>query len=210
MQLDTVPGHNAEARPVPQALPTPLEFLASRMRSGDREAVAAFVSEYGPLIRRRVRGKLSAATRRLFDSQEILSTLSRRLDLYVRAGRLEATSESQLWALVFKMADAALIDKVRVTQRLRSVEGEDSPLAAAMLARFDRSARRSSDGPEFELDELLRSLPTAADRQLLSLWLLGNSLKVIGEHLGVPADTARQRWHTLRERLRGSLLQEMA
>ena len=35
-----------------------LEDLVLRMRAGDRDAAAEFMTGYGPLIRRRVRGKL--------------------------------------------------------------------------------------------------------------------------------------------------------
>ncbi len=182
------------------------------MRSGDREAVGLFVEAYGPFVRRRVRGKLGPSMRRLFDSQEILSTLSRRLDRYVRSGRLQASTEPQLWALVFKMVDAALIDKVRIIRRLRHAEGEDSEFARTWLSRIDRAARSTSpdgDGVELEIDAALRLLPNAVDRQILSLWLMGNSHRVIGGYLGISADATRQRWQAIRERLRTALLQEM-
>lgn len=197
--------------PSPPA-PPPIEDLVVRMRSGDREAVGLFVEAYGPFVRRRVRGKLGPSMRRLFDSQEILSTLSRRLDRYVRSGRLQASTEPQLWALVFKMVDAALIDKVRIIRRLRHAEGEDSEFARTWLSRIDRAARSTSpdgDGVELEIDAALRLLPNAVDRQILSLWLMGNSHRVIGGYLGISADATRQRWQAIRERLRTALLQEM-
>lgn len=191
--------------------PPPIEDLVVRMRSGDREAVGLFVEAYGPFVRRRVRGKLGPSMRRLFDSQEILSTLSRRLDRYVRSGRLQASTEPQLWALVFKMVDAALIDKVRIIRRLRHAEGEDSEFARSWLTRIDRAGRSSNpdgDGVELEIDAALRLLPNAVDRQILSLWLMGNSHRVIGGYLGISADATRQRWQAIRERLRAALLQE--
>jgi len=197
--------------PSPPA-PPPIEDLVVRMRSGDREAVGLFVEAYGPFVRRRVRGKLGPSMRRLFDSQEILSTLSRRLDRYVRSGRLQASTEPQLWALVFKMVDAALIDKVRIIRRLRHAEGEDSEFARTWLSRIDRAARSTGpdgDGVELEIDAALRLLPNAVDRQILSLWLMGNSHRVIGGYLGISADATRQRWQAIRERLRTALLQEM-
>lgn len=191
--------------------PPPIEDLVVRMRSGDREAVGQFVEAYGPFVRRRVRGKLGPSMRRLFDSQEILSTLSRRLDRYVRSGRLQASNEPQLWALVFKMVDAALVDKVRIIRRLRHAEGEDSEFARTWLSRIDRAGARSGadgDGIELEIDAALRSLPNATDRQILSLWLMGNSHRVIASYLGISHDATRQRWQAIRERLRNQLLAE--
>ena len=95
-----------------------VQLLLDRMRSGDRVAAAVFITRYGSRIRRRIHGKLSPAMRRIFDSQDILSTLGRRLDQYVRFGRLAAASEDELWALVFRMAENAVIDKARVFRRL--------------------------------------------------------------------------------------------
>ena len=99
------------AGPLREALSTiDPEELVRRMRSGDRDAAAEFISRYDSRIRRRIRGKLGPAMRRLFDSQDIVSTLGRRLDLYVRSGRLEAVSGDQLWSLIMKMAEHGVID----------------------------------------------------------------------------------------------------
>lgn len=184
-----------------------LNDIVVRMRGGDRDAVAEFVTVYGPLVRRRVRGKLNPGMRRLFDSQEILSTLSRRLDRYVRSGRVEASTEPQLWALVFKMVDAALVDKVRIIRRLRHVEAEDSPFARTFLTRLDEAGKHGDEGVALEIDAALRLLPNATDRQIVSLWLMGNSHRVIADYVGISHDATRKRWQSIRERLK-SLLEE--
>src|SRR5262245_42454435 len=90
------------------------QSLLERMRAGDRDAAAEFVARFAPNIRRRIRGKMNPAMRRLFDSQEILSTLVRRLDEFVGAGQLNAESIPQLWSLLFRIADNSLIEKARV------------------------------------------------------------------------------------------------
>jgi len=190
------------------ALPPSIDELVLRMRQGDRHAVGEFVTFYGPFVRRRVRGKLGPAMRRLFDSQEILSTLSRRLDRYVRSGRVEAATEPQLWALVFKMVDAALIDKVRIIRRLRYVEGEDTDFARTFLSRLDEAGRNHAEGIELTVDAALASLPSATDRQILSLWLMGHSHRVIAEYVGLSHDATRKRWQSIRERLRSQLEEE--
>ena len=66
--------------PIPQEN---VESLLRRMRNGDREAAAQFITRYEDRIRRRIRGKLNPSVRRLFDSQDIFSTIGRRLDQYV-------------------------------------------------------------------------------------------------------------------------------
>jgi DNA-directed RNA polymerase specialized sigma24 family protein len=178
------------------------DLLASRMRAGDREAAAEFLGRYGPRIRRRIRGKLGPAMRRLFDSQDILSTLGRRLDVFVRSGQLQAVSSPELWSLVFRIADNALIEKARVFRGLQAKEGEDSPLARRILGRLREAEGASADGPEIEIDRALQSLPDAIDRQILSLWLQGNEHVQIGACLDMAPTAIRKRWQKIREKLR--------
>jgi DNA-directed RNA polymerase specialized sigma24 family protein len=182
-----------------------LADLVRRMRVGDRQAAAEFMIEYGPLLRRRVRGKLGAAMRRLFDSQEILSTVGRRLDRYVRVGGLEAESPGQLLQLVFRMAEGAVIDKVRVFKRLERVEGEDSHFAQEFSSRLHDADADQSDGAEISLDAALRVLTNDIDRQILTMWLNGTQHNVIAWDLGMTPAAVRQRWKTIRDRLKESL-----
>ena len=182
-----------------------LTDLVQRMRLGDRQAAAEFMVEYGPLLRRRVRGKLGAAMRRLFDSQEILSTVGRRLDRYVRVGGLEADSPGQLLQLVFRMAEGAVIDKVRVFQRLERVEGEDSQFAQQVSSRLQDAENDQCDGAVLSLDVALRTLTSDIDRQILTMWLNGIQHSVIAWDLGMTPAAVRQRWKTIRDRLKESL-----
>jgi DNA-directed RNA polymerase specialized sigma24 family protein len=182
-----------------------LADLVRRMRSGDRQAAAEFMVEYGPLLRRRVRGKLGAAMRRLFDSQEILSTVGRRLDRYVRVGGLEAESPGQLLQLVFRMAEGAVVDKVRVFKRLERVEGEDSQFAQRISSRLHDADADTPDGAVINLDAAMRSLTSDIDRQILSMWLNGTQHSVIAWDLGMTPAAVRQRWKTIRDRLKESL-----
>ena len=176
--------------------------LLRRMRAGDREAAAIFMTRYGSRIRRRIRGKLSPAMRRIFDSQEILSTLGRRLDLYVRQGRLDAATEGQLWALVFRMAGNAVVDKARVFRRLQQVEDEDGPFAQELSSRLRQAQRGRKAGLEIEIDRALSVLRDRTDRQILSLWLVGTSHTVIAEHVHLAGTAVRKRWQKIKSELR--------
>lgn len=179
--------------------------LLARLRSGDREAAAVFIDHYGPMVRRRVRGKLGVAMRRLFDSQDILSTVSRRLDRYVHGGRVRALTEAELWKLVFRMVDAALIDKVRLVKRLQRAEREDSDFAGLLLNRLKGAESTFDDGMELELDRVFASITDPIDRQILSLWLRGHRHPTIASVVGLSHDACRQRWHAIRQRLRADL-----
>lgn len=182
-----------------------LADLLDRMRRGDRDALAEFVTRYGPRIRQRVRRRLAPAARRLFDSTEVLSTVARRLDHVVSERRMTAESEAELWSLVLRVVERSVIDKGRAFRRLQRVEAEDAPLAAEVLGRMRQGEERASD-PELDLAEIFEMVPEGSDRELLGLWLRGLQPTSIARVLGLPAGTVRRRWHTLRNELRERLV----
>jgi hypothetical protein len=180
-----------------------VDALIWRMQDGDREAAAAFVSRYGPRLLRRIRNKISInpAMRRVFDSQDILSTVGRRLDLYVLTGRLQATSLGQLLSLVEKMVDHAVIDKTRVFDRLRRAEDEDGPFAQELLRRLRRAGHDDRYGVEVQLQKALRLFRDKADRTILTHWLEGRPHSETASMVGMTATAVRKRWQKIRMRL---------
>jgi DNA-directed RNA polymerase specialized sigma24 family protein len=182
-----------------------IDELLTRMRQGDREAAAAFITRYGSRLRRRIRGKLGPAMRRLFDSQEILSTVSRRLDMYVRKGRMQAVHASQLWTLIFKMADNALIDKIRVFEHLQNIEGSDGTFARDVLSRLEQAEQESDsngDGAEIEIEHAMSALSDRTDRTILWMWLMGHPHAKIAEELDMATTGVRKRWQLIKQKLR--------
>ena len=174
--------------------------LLQRMRSGDRVAAAHFVIRYESRIRRRIRGKLGPAMRSIFDSQDILSTLGRRLDHIVRSGRLGASSEDELWALVFRTAEQAVREKARAFRRSRNREvqvGLFTNRASSLL----RQAQHDSHAVGFDFDFAMRCLANATDRQILSLWMSGAPLSAIAATLDFAPATVRKRWERIKRRL---------
>lgn len=173
--------------------------LLERMRAGDREAAAEFMSRFGARIRRRIRGKLQPSLRRLVDTDEVLSTLGRRLDEYVREGRLRALGEEELWSLVFRIADHTLIDMRRDLTRLNAATSRSGPLADLMAARGS-----GSPGERVDLERVYAALPNGEDRQILSLWLTETPYDVMAQLVGASPECLRKRCERIREHLRRS------
>lgn len=186
-----------------------LAGLLDHVRRGDRVASAEFIRRYGPRIRRRVRGKLSPAMRRLFDSQEILATVARRLDRMVASGRLRATSDGEVWSLVFTIADRSLIEKARLFRTLQAKEGEDSPLALGILSRLQRADQNDPEAPMIELDRVFQSLGDRLDRQILGLWLMGRGAASIAAAVDMEPASVRKRWERIRGQLRDTYASEV-
>ncbi len=176
--------------------------LLKRMRSGDRAAAATFVTKYESRIRRRVRGKLGSEMRSIFDSQDILSTLGRRLDEIVRSGRLKASCEAELWSLAFHTAELAVQEKARALRRTRSRERVAAETARGeSIPRHD--SRTESDAPALEI--ALQHLEDATDRQILLLWTAGQRPKAIAAAVRLSPDAVRKRWQRITRHLRTRL-----
>ncbi|MHC4976827.1 MAG: RNA polymerase sigma factor [Planctomycetota bacterium] len=177
-----------------------VDTLSGRMRAGDREAAAEFIVRYGPRLQRRIRSKLSPAVRRLFDSQDLLSTLSRRLDAYVAKGQFRAADERETWALVTTIAENAAREKARLVARLRKVEGPDSQFAQHLLSRASGSVAEPEDD-HLDPEVLIDALESELDKDLLRFWLRGYTQKQIAEMIEISYDATRKRWERIKKRL---------
>ncbi len=141
--------------------------------------------------------------RRIFDSQDILSTLGRRLDDYVREGRVAAQSEDQFWSLVMTMARHAVIDKARICQRLHAVESDDARLASALRERLEREP--SNGGAGATIQRAFEVLDDPVDQEILHLWLTGAPHSQTALAVNMTHAAVRKRWQIIRERLQERL-----
>jgi DNA-directed RNA polymerase specialized sigma24 family protein len=175
-----------------------IDELVARIRAGERTAAAEFIRRHEAQLRRRYRHKMGASLRRLVDSDDIVSTLSRRLDAYIASGKLHEVTLEQLWRLISRMVENALADKGRLVRRLKNVESEDRGLATALVARVDAPE-------ELDLRELIGTLQSPVDREIVVLWLGGSELKSIADELGLSEDGVRKRWERTKAELRQRL-----
>jgi RNA polymerase sigma factor (sigma-70 family) len=174
------------------------DLLVARIAQGDHLAAAEFVRSHEALIRRRMRHKLGSALRRTVDSEDLVSTLSRRLYVYMTSTRVEAQSTEQLLALLMTIAQRSINDKLRV---LRRAERESDPeFRMAALAR--EIAPDPASGPSSGIEELLSRLDSDTDREITRLWLRGMDHAEIGVALGVSHPAVRKRWERIRAKLR--------
>jgi len=170
-----------------------LEAITERMRHGDRAAVAEFLARHGPAIRARVRHTLSRRLRRVFDSEDILSTVSRRLDALVADRRLEASEAAQVWALIYAIARHATWEKVRGERR------QDAAVDGAALSFEGRRATQADRSEVAESIDGLHALVTdPTDRELLRLRGHGCSHEQAATALDLEPAAVRMRWSRLR------------
>lgn len=139
--------------------------------------------------------------RRLFDSQDILSTVARRLDEMVCSGRVQAANEFQFMALLIKMAGHAVVDKARIVSRLQGVESDDLVVAKSFEHAFQSAESSQRDSSEV-IEKAFDATADAVDRTILSMWLNGFEHAAIASATRLSTEAVRFRWHRLRGRLR--------
>lgn len=183
----------------------PLEDLAARVRAGDRSAAAVVVIRYGPMFRQRIRRKLSRAVRTLFDSEDVVASVARRLDQGIADGRVHIADGEHLLALIQRMIQTTVVDKSRIASRLRVVEGPDSEWARVYRRRAEKRDELLGDET---LECAIRSLDGQSEQLQLSLWLRGEPHQVAADRLGISAALARKRWENIRHKLEIALAED--
>lgn len=194
--------------PHPDTLDGPLPGLLERLRAGDPDAVGEFFTEYGPVVRAHYRRKIGRQMQRLVDSQDLLSTILRRLCLRLRGTGIRAENHKQFWALVYRIGNDAIVDRIQVVDRLREMEAQGSEFARAMSERLMTSGPHADRDFAEQLSLVLDRIESSIDRELLVLWLHGHGLSDAGAILGLNPAAVRKRWQRLREAIRRDLKAE--
>jgi RNA polymerase sigma factor (sigma-70 family) len=180
--------------------------LLLRMRQGERDAAAMFLTENAGLIRRRFRTRLGRALRRMFDSQDLFSTVARRLDEIVMHHNLHAGTEAELWSLINTLASHALSEHVKRSLRHRSFCDP-----ALVLNRHETATSPAVPDDPATADDRARGLvalwldqlESGTDRRILLLRVSGREHAEIGADLGMTTSAVRKRWQRIRTILGG-------
>lgn len=183
--------------------------LLARIRAGDREAAAEFVLQFGPILRQRVRSKLTGGLRRLVDSADLLASVARRLDRAVAERRAWFETESQLFSFVNRIASRLVVDQARVLNRLQRAESHEAAWAHSMYARIANADSRDGAGFDTVIDDAMSALESERDRRVLSLWLMGMNHNEIASEMGANPAAVRQQWCRMRQRLASALGAEL-
>jgi len=179
--------------------------LLTRMKHGDRAALNEFLNRYESIIRARYRRKLGRVLRRVFDSEDLLATVRRRLDRYVAAGTLRADHEPQLWALIGTIADHAVSAQVRLLKR-------SAPPDATRRELVDLIYRSCRHDERLERKETVQSVLSElgrTEREIVVGSLRGVPQAEIGAELGLTEAAVRQRLYRVREGIRRTMVEQV-
>lgn len=160
-----------------------------------RDEVAALVAERSNRLLRRLRGKLNALraaglggpyAASILDEDDIMASVSRRLDVALANDRFRSCSESELWAYVQGITQRVIQQRLRMGARdLR------------LFATISDSERNGIAGlAEAELDRLaplLRGALTDGEWEMLVLRSRGQSGRELAAAVGASETTVRKR-----------------
>ncbi len=190
---------------IPTNAPSPDTEVVSASFFCDRQAIAAYLLENQGRIRAAARRKLSAHTRSVYDSEDVLASVLRRVDAVVSRGLLRANSHGELWALVEAIVRNNALNRTRLMERARDLVGEDGCYARELFRRL--SGLRTDEEASLLHYRMMSCLKNEGERQILALHLKGATHKAIAGLLNIREDTSRQRWHAIRAQLRNLLIQ---
>lgn len=175
------------------------ELLSLRGGSTYRDALARYLTANLEKLRAIASRKLGRSSRSVFDSEEVVASVVRRMDDLAQRDSIRARSEDELWALIARIVTNATVSRIRLLQVARRHLAEDGPYAALMASRV--AALETDDEASLLVYRLIASVPDATDRQILLLRLRGMPLPLIARELGLGEGAARMRYHRVCQRL---------
>jgi hypothetical protein len=182
-----------------------LFFEAATPEDAERQSVAQFIMSRERQIRAIARGRLSQGTRSVFDSEDVFSSVLRRVDNLARRGKLRLGCEAELWGFIKVIATNTAISKTRLIECSRNWLTEEPDYAYYLVQALN--ACEDDDEANWVIYRMAASLERA-DRQLFFLRLRGAGHKAIAGVLRIDEEAARQRWSRvcrgLRERFGGT------
>lgn len=160
-----------------------------------REEIARFVIDRKARIQAIARRRLAAGSRGLFDSEDVVASVMRRIDQMASRGALRLRSEGELWALIATIAGHDAITKARIMARSNSIIREDHEFAKFLVERASNC--ESDEAADAAILDIAASISNATMRQVFLLRLRGASHEAAAGAVGMTPAAVRQQWSTL-------------
>lgn len=174
------------------------EAVRADLRPVPRKELAEYLDQHRDEIRQAVRKKLNRVTRVVCDSEEIASSVIRRLDELAHEGRLRPANDTELWGLIHTIAVNAAITATRKESLRGFLRTDIDP--DQITCRYTRDEPLDEDD-RGALESAAFQLKDSTDRQMVLMRIRGASHKVIAATLGISHDAARQRWSQVVRRM---------
>lgn len=161
----------------------------------NRESAADFILRNAERIRAVARRNLTRHAQCCVGSDDILSSVLRRVDEMSASQDLRPVSDAELWRLIERITVNTAASYTRVLERATTFLANDGDYAHA-----SRQMQSSTADPEDTValaHKLLTRLRQDDNHQLFLLRMRGASHAVIAQCLGISETAARKRWSTI-------------
>lgn len=157
-----------------------------------REDVARFVLRHESTIRQIARRKLTQATKAVFDSEDVMASVLRRMDKLAHDGALRPRSEGELWALIRTIASNTAVSRTRMMERARILLTEDGSYAYDFVQRLN--ACSTDDEAHLLVLRMAGSFSSERSRHIFLMRVRGASHAAIAALLNITDGSCRQQW----------------
>lgn len=168
-------------------------------REAYRRTLADFILSREAQIRAIARRKLTVSTRSVFDSEDVLSSVLRRLDSLVQRGKLRPGCEAELWGFIKVIASNNAVSKSRLIECSRKWLTDEPEYAYYIVKVIN--ACEDDDEVSWLVYRMAGSL-AGEDRQIFFLRVRGAMHQAVARVLGIDEGAVRQRWSRICRELR--------
>lgn len=158
----------------------------------DRESVARFVLQHADQIRSIARRNLTQHALTCVGSDDILSSVLRRVDEMSAESVLRPISDGELWRLIESITIHTAVSYTRSIERAVAFMSDEGSYAQAFRQRL-KAAPDESEAIEL-VQQMVRRLRQDDAHHMFVLRARGASHEVIAEFLGISPEAARKRW----------------
>lgn len=170
-----------------------------------RIEAAELVQTQRATIMRRIHSILGSNARKIADTEDVLSTATRRVDKAIYDGRLKAASNAEFYAFVHGVIERVILEKARSSQRTKHRE----LTAQKMHSSSIKSTPLKRVIVKEDVDRVGRVISNPVDREIVLLRGRGLKLSEIAKTMGLESGTVRQRWTRMRAKIGKIIVEDL-
>ncbi|MBL4810668.1 MAG: hypothetical protein JKY43_11495 [Phycisphaerales bacterium] len=167
-------------------------------RMQQRNYAADLVEQQRSSLMTRIHAVLGDDARRMSGTDDILSTVWRRIDRVIMRGRLRAETDEQIFAFVHAVIERTILEKARSSRRLTRRERIAQQIRNHQETPSEHSAAYSAE----DVQRLGQMITCPIDREIVLLRGRDLSFIVIAEMMQMEPSAVRMRWSRIRQRVR--------
>lgn len=175
--------------------------IDSKPVDAKRAQASQLIEDQREILTQRIHQLLGNSSRKMANTDEILSTSWRRIDQAIVNGNLEAKSNEQFFAFVHGVIRHTIMEKARAGRRMTQRE----QAAQILREHVENNEPGTQSDKLFDVFQLCELFQDPVNREIILLKGRGLSFSVIAELMDMESSAVRMRWSRIRMRVREHL-----